>query len=70
MSSLNKISTLCILALLIGFTAYPIGAFASRKDPVIGRGSIVSKRVTLTRHHGMPIAHKLRVDAIRAKLGK
>ena len=48
----------------------PLATSAESKNPIIGKGNIVSKRVTLNRYHGMPIAHKLRINAIRAKRSK
>ena len=56
-----------LLVAAAGVVLYPPAQCrAAGKDGIIGKGSPISKRVHLTRFHGMANAPKLRLAAIRA----
>ena len=63
-------SLLASLLITMLVTLSPMIASAENNQVTIGKGSIVSKRVSLTRHHGMTNAHKIRINAIKARFNK
>lgn len=66
---MNKKFLLLSLAMAISFTA-STSAFAEAKSPIIGKGSLVSKRASLTRITGKAKMHKARIIAIMEKYNK
>jgi hypothetical protein len=60
----------CFLLFIVASIAaayIPAQSHAAGRDVIVGKGSPTSKRVALTRFHGMANAPKLRLAAIRAK---